>query len=50
MTKKLEPFNVERFENYFQLDIEPKADGVTDKYHAQRRHTLRGLYSISRQL
>lgn len=36
--------------SYFQLDIEPKADTVTDKHHAQRRHTLRGVYSISRQL
>lgn len=36
--------------SYFQLDIEPKTDTVTDKHHAQRRHTLRGLYSISRQL
>lgn len=35
--------------SYFQLDIEPKTDTVTDN-HAQRRHTLRGLYSISRQL
>lgn len=35
--------------SYFQLDIEPKADTVTDN-HAQRRHTLRGLYSISRQV
>ena len=36
--------------SYFQLDIEPKTDTVTDKHHAQRRHTLRGLYSISRQV
>ncbi|MGZ0941292.1 hypothetical protein ACXOJI_03130 [Streptococcus thermophilus] len=37
--------------SYFQLDIEPKTDTVTGyKHHAQRRHTLRGLYSISRQL
>ena len=36
--------------SYFQLDIEPNGDTVTDKHHAQRRHTLRGLYSISRQV
>jgi hypothetical protein len=36
--------------SYFQLDIEPKTDSVTDKHHAQRRHTLRGLYSITRQV
>lgn len=36
--------------SYFQLDIEPKTDTVTDKHHAQRGHTLRGVYSISRQL
>ncbi|MGZ1047010.1 hypothetical protein ACXOYL_01850 [Streptococcus thermophilus] len=32
--------------SYFQLDIETE----TDKHHAQRRHTLRGLYSITRQV
>ena len=36
--------------SYFQLDIEPKTDTVTDKHHAKRRHTLWGLYSISRQV
>lgn len=36
--------------SYFQLDIEPKTDTVTDKHHAQHRHTLWGLYSISRQV
>lgn len=36
--------------SYFQLDIEPKTDTVTDKHHAQRRHSLRGLYSITRQV
>ncbi len=36
--------------SYFQLDIEPKTDTVIDKHHAQRRHTLRGLYSITRQV
>lgn len=36
--------------SYFQLDIEPKTDTVTDKHHAQCRHTLRGLYSITRQV
>ncbi|WP_232505744.1 hypothetical protein [Streptococcus thermophilus] len=36
--------------SYFQLDIEPKTDTVTGKHHAQRRHTLRGLYSITRQV
>lgn len=36
--------------SYFQLDIEPKTDTVADKHHAQRRHTLRGVYSITRQV
>ena len=36
--------------SYFQLDIEPKTDTVTDKHHAQCRRTLRGLYSITRQV